>query len=249
MPPARWSPGSSSSSPTTATCTISSTPSRRRSTPSTKPPSARDPTASRNTTRRTGKGARFRPPPGQLPELKPAPQRVAGVDENRVEGVEPRPAGDARHDRSPAADLRRGLDPPVEQGADDALVDEFAADREAALGGKLRHPRRGAGAARRAVERALAIEHRIAPVRAGIARAPRPLHMADAADRRVLRMLDRDGLVDPPPQDGAPAQEPVDRYLFKPWKIRLRIDDRVEIAAIGDVDDKLAEPVDPHPDP
>src|SRR5262249_20728176 len=103
-------------------------------------------------------------------KLEAAGKRVAAVDEDRVDAVEPRPAGDARHDRAAIADLGRRLDASFEQGADDALMDEILADREPALRRELGHAGRGAGAAGRAVDRLVAVIDRITAMGAAVAR-------------------------------------------------------------------------------
>src|SRR5689334_6247124 len=94
--------------------------------------------------------------------LEAVAERIALIDEDRVDPVLPRPAGDARADRRVVADLRGALDAALEEAADDAFVHEIVADAQLALGGKLRHARRGAGAAGRAVDGAVAVEDGVA---------------------------------------------------------------------------------------
>src|SRR5690606_34438820 len=84
---------------------------------------------------------------------------VAIIDEDGVVAGHACPARDARNDRGAARDRRGGLDPSLEDRADDALVPELVAGAEPALGRELRHPRRGAGAAGAAVDGLLAVEH------------------------------------------------------------------------------------------
>src|SRR6266436_8737384 len=120
--------------------------------------------------------------------LEAVAERVALVDEDGVDAVLARPAGDARADGGDAADFRCALDPALEEAADDALMDEIVAHLELALGGEMRHARRGAGAAGRAIDGAIAVEHRVAAMRALVARRAGPHHMADADDARVLGM-------------------------------------------------------------
>jgi hypothetical protein len=68
------------------------------------------------------------------------PERVAVVDEDRVDAGLARPAGHRGRDRGLAGHRRRRLDPPAEQRADERFVDERVADRAPALGGELRQP-------------------------------------------------------------------------------------------------------------
>ena len=57
------------------------------------------------------------------------------------------------------------LDAAAEQRADDRFVHERVAGLELALGVQLRHARRRAGAAGRAVDRLVAVEHGVAGMR------------------------------------------------------------------------------------
>src|ERR1700730_11758929 len=98
-------------------------------------------------------------------DLEAVAEGVALVDEDRVDPVHPRPAGDAGPDRGDAADFGRALDAALEKAADDAFVHEIVAAGQLALAGELRHSRRGSGAAGRAVDRALAVEHGVAGMR------------------------------------------------------------------------------------
>src|SRR6267154_3284981 len=122
--------------------------------------------------------------------LEAVAEGVALVDENGVDAVLARPAGDARADGGDAADLRRALDAALEEAADDALMDEIVAHLELALGGEMRHARRGAGTARAAIDGAVAVEHRVAAMGALVARRAGPHHMADAGDAAILGMGD-----------------------------------------------------------
>src|ERR1700730_17997987 len=93
------------------------------------------------------------PPPASRGEessrhLKSVGEGIALVDENGVDAVLARPAGDRRHDGVVVADPRRGLDPTIEQRADDALMHELVADFQPSTRCELGHARRGAGAAR-----------------------------------------------------------------------------------------------------
>src|SRR6185437_1614914 len=62
--------------------------------------------------------------------LKAVTEGVALVDEDRVDAVHARPAGDARPDGGDAAHLRRRLDAALEEAADDAFMDELVAESE-----------------------------------------------------------------------------------------------------------------------
>src|SRR5215204_6376236 len=109
------------------------------------------------------------PPSSLLGELvrhlKPPPVGIAAVDEDRIEAGDARPALDGRHDRLPVADRGARGDAAHELRADDALVHEVLPLAQAARGRPLRHARAGAGAARRAVDGVVAVEHGIAPRR------------------------------------------------------------------------------------
>src|SRR5918994_7949489 len=91
------------------------------------------------------------------------------VDEDGVEPGQARPAGDAGNDRGVLPDLRRPFHAALEQAADDALVHEVFADGEPAPRRELRHARRGAGAARAAIDRLVAVEYGVATVRPRVA--------------------------------------------------------------------------------
>src|SRR3954453_15763596 len=108
-------------------------------------------------------------------DLEAAPVGVAVVDEDRVVARGPGPAGNRGDDGRLAAEAGRGLDPALELAADDALVNEGLALPQAAAGGELGHAGRGAGAARAAVDRLLAVEDGVAGVRAGAAGPAGPL--------------------------------------------------------------------------
>src|SRR5690606_7861438 len=112
-------------------------------------------------------------------ELESVREGVPFVDEDGVEAVHARPAGDRRLDRVAAAESGGRFDAALEKAADDALVDERVADPQLAARGELRHARRGAGAARAAVDRPLAVEDRVARIGTGIARLSGPHHVAD----------------------------------------------------------------------
>src|SRR3954447_20407809 len=174
-------------------------------------------------------------------DLEAAPIGVAVVDEDRVVAGGPGPAGDRGDDGGLAAEAGRRLDSALELAADDALVDEGLALPQAAAGGELGHAGRGAGAARAAVDRLLAVEDRVAGVRARVAGLAGPLDVRDAADGRVEWVDGVGHLVEAPAQLGREAQEPGGRHLLEARIAGLRLDDGVEVAAVGDVDDELAE--------
>src|SRR5262249_61408401 len=71
--------------------------------------------------------------------LKPVSEGVALVDEDGVDAVLARPAGDRGHDGVVIADAAPRFDPAVEQRADDALVHELLADLELAARSELGH--------------------------------------------------------------------------------------------------------------
>src|SRR5579863_5323688 len=98
---------------------------------------------------------------------------IAVVDKNGVIAGDPCPAGDARLDCRLVADPRLAFDATLKQATDDALMHVGVAGPELALGGKLRHARRGAGAARRTVDRLVAVEDGVAAMRLGVARFAR----------------------------------------------------------------------------
>src|SRR3984893_773336 len=92
------------------------------------------------------------PPPASRGEessrhLKSVGEGIALVDEDGVDAVLARPAGNRRHDGVVVAAPRRSFDPAVEQRADDALMHELVADLEPSARRELGHARRGAGAA------------------------------------------------------------------------------------------------------
>src|SRR5687768_11232999 len=93
---------------------------------------------------------------------------VAVVDENGIQSRHSRPASDRRDDRLAFADDGFALDAALEQGADDRFVDELVAGLKLALGVELSHARRGAGAAGRAVDGLVAVEHGVARMRFGM---------------------------------------------------------------------------------
>ena len=129
-----------------------------------------------------------------------------------------------------------GFDPAPEQRADDALVDEIVADLQPPEAGLVRHAGRGPGAAGRAVDRLLAVEHGVAGMGFGVPRRARPQDMAEAPDIGLLRMDELVGLVELAPQHGAPAQQVPGRDVGHVAEGGLGAHDGVEIPAIGDVD-------------
>ncbi len=169
---------------------------------------------------------------------------VAVVDEDRVVAGHPRPPLDRGDDGLEGPDLGLRLDPPAEQRADDALVDEVVADAELPLRRPLRHARGSAGAAGRAIERLVAVEDGVAGVGLRMGRHAGPEDMREALDGGVLRVDEIVFGVERRPQLRAPAQQ-VRRVDVGDVADRgLRVDDRIEIAAIGDIDHDLAEALD-----
>src|SRR4029079_14455564 len=126
-------------------------------------------------------------------------------------------------------------------GADDALVHEIVANLELAFRGKLRKPRRGAGAARRAVDRLVAVEYGVAGLSARIARLVAPLDVGDPADTVVFRMHRRDLLLRGAAHQRAQADEFTHRDAIQPAPIFLRLDDGVIVTAVRDIDGEWAE--------
>src|SRR3982074_1229988 len=115
--------------------------------------------------------------------LEPMRERIALVDEDGVDAVLARPAGDRRHDGVVVADPRCSFDPAVEQRADDALMHELVADLAPPARPELGPARCCAGAARGAVDRLVAVEHRVARMGARIAGLAGPHHVAHVLDR------------------------------------------------------------------
>ena len=121
------------------------------------------------------------------------------------------------------------------------LVDEGVADLELAPRRELRHPARGAGAAGRAVDRLLAVEHRIACIRLRVVRRAGPEHVAEPVDGRVLGVDELVFLVDQAAHHRREALDVEGSQAVETGIGRLRFDEGVEIAAIGDVEDEAAE--------
>ena len=78
-------------------------------------------------------------------------------------------------------------------------------------------------------------------MRLRILRPPGPQDVADAADRRILRMDAGDGFVQQAAHDGREAKDLARRELAHVAVVLLRLHDGVEIAAIGDVEGELAD--------
>src|ERR1700722_2549063 len=139
-------------------------------------------------------------------QLEAVAEGIALVDEDRVDAVLARPAGDTRLDRLHAAHLGRALDPPLEEAADEALMDEIVTDLELPLRCEMRHARRGTGAAGRTVDPALAKEDRVPGVRRLVPRRACPHDVADALDARIFGMDQRHRLVGKPADHRAHLQ-------------------------------------------
>src|ERR1700709_1907292 len=176
-----------------------------------------------------------------LDDLETMRERIARIDEDRVVAMHARPSGDAGADALYIADGGVAFDAAVEQAADYAFVDEVIADTQLSLGCELRHAGRGSGAARRAVDRLVAIEYCVAAMRALVARRAGPLDVADTADRQILRMLGVCRGVDERADDWAVVLDLGGGKALQSAEILLRVDDGVEIDAIGDIDRELAE--------
>src|SRR5689334_6793472 len=99
----------------------------------------------------TGSVAKSRSKPRAIsPSLdhKTMRERIAVVDEDGVQAGHPRPTADRGDDGRLAGDSDVLFDLALEQRTDDRFMDKAVARLELALGMKLRHARRGAGAAR-----------------------------------------------------------------------------------------------------
>ena len=75
---------------------------------------------------------------------------------------------------------------------------------------------------------------------ARIARLAGPHDVAHALDGRVLRMHRMDLVVEQPAHDRRQPQHVARRHRFEAGKILLRLEDGVEVAAVGDVEHQLA---------
>src|SRR5690606_23415218 len=123
------------------------------------------------------------------------------------------------------------------------LVDEVAAYRQLAAGVQLGHPGAGAGAARRAVEPAGVDGHRV-PRAAGIGAGGGEVDVVAAADPVVLRVHRLAGRVDRLHRGQARGQDLAARLAVERQPVRVEGDDRVEVAAVGQVVADLAVPGD-----
>src|SRR3546814_5410095 len=112
----------------------------------------------------------------------------------------------------------------------------------------MREPRRRAGAARAAIDRAVTVKDGIAPIRPIALGRIGPEDMAHPADRGVERVdrLDRgaDGLANP----RAEREDATRTEIIETAIAALRLDDGVEIAAISDIDRQRADAVEIDPD-
>ncbi|GAB7553355.1 hypothetical protein NRB_28610 [Novosphingobium sp. 11B] len=125
-------------------------------------------------------------------------------------------------------------------------MDEAVANRKRALARQMRKPRRRAGAAGAAVDRLVAVEHRIASVRAVMLRLVGPEDMADPANGGVERM-DRLELRTHRFAHAVAEFDDTRRAQIVEAGVRaLRLDDGVVVAAIGDVDGERANALHVH---
>src|SRR3546814_7585406 len=89
---------------------------------------------------------------------------IAAINPNHIESGGDRRTRDRGNDRRLPGDRRFGFHAPGKKAADIAFVNEAVADRQLAGPGKIRQAGRGAGAARAAVDRLVAIEDRVAVI-------------------------------------------------------------------------------------
>src|SRR6516225_11676462 len=172
---------------------------------------------------------------------EPLHEGVAFVEEDRVVAGDPSLPGNRWHHGVEIADRRLPFDAAAEQAADDRFVDELVADGKLAARRLLRDPRGSAGAAGRAVDRLLAIEDGIAGMRLRMMRFSRPKDVTEPGDGRILGMDEGIFLVDQPANDRRQALDVESRDVVEVAIMLLRFDDRIEIAAIGNVEDEPAE--------
>src|SRR4051794_40927462 len=142
--------------------------------------------------------------------LKAFPEAIRAINPDRVEPGGNCRSFDRRNDCRRVAQHGFGLDPPDEKAADIAFVYEAIPDRQPPRGGEMRQTGRRPRAARRAVDRLVAIEHGVAPVGAVRPRRVRPQNMAHPADRRVERVdriiLRTNGVANSPAQFHQPSR-------------------------------------------
>src|SRR5690606_16438046 len=111
--------------------------------------------------------------------------------------------------------------------ADDRFMHEIVSRLEPAFGMKLGHPRRGARAAGRAVDRLGAIEDGVARMGLRVPRGTGPQNMRKSTDSVVDRMHETVRLVQALPQDRAPADQVSRRMVRHVAIVLLRLDDGV----------------------
>src|SRR5262245_38703277 len=168
-------------------------------------------------------------------------KRVAIVDENRVVTRHPRPTGNRGNDGGFAGDAGCLFDTAMEQRPDDRFVHEGIARLQFPLGSKLRHASGGTRSAGRAINRLVAIEDGIAGMRFRARWRARPQDMAETIYLGFLRMLEAVALVQALAQHRAPADEVQCAIIGKVTEVFLRIDNGIEVSAIGDVDRKRSK--------
>ena len=140
-----------------------------------------------------------------------------------------------------APTLSGGLDPAVEQGADDALVHEVLADLQKALGDALRHARGGAGPAGRTVDRFVAVEDGVPGMRFWMLRLVGPHDVAHSRDMLVFRMDGLNRLLHRAAHYRTPLEDLVGAHGVEPGPGLLRLDDGVVVAPVSHVDNQFAK--------
>ncbi len=166
---------------------------------------------------------------------------VVGVDGDGVETVHFGPAFHARNDGVVVAYFGIIFDRADEFAADDAFVNEPVAFFQFALGGPLRHARRGARAAGRAVDGLVAVKNGIAGRGGRVNDRARPFDVAEAVDGGVVGVNEGVFFVDALAQYARPTDELFGFIMLQPREIRLHIDDGVKITSVGHVHFERAE--------
>ena len=175
-----------------------------------------------------------------------------GSSERVARDGHPGSSGDLRDHRRGARHLGERRDPPGEERADDGLVAEDLPHPEPAARVQVGEPRRGAGAAGRAIEARGRDHDRVAELGVGPPRRLVELHVEEPArgghrgmDQRHARL---DGEADPL----ADLHETARLLRLEGEPARRRFHQRVEVAAVGQVECHAAQPrhvdveVEPH---